>query len=43
MTAVDAADLERCRQGVEPLRVVITAPHRLRIIQPVIEPIPVIV
>jgi hypothetical protein len=43
MTAEDAADLGRCRRGVEPLRVVIMPQHdRQPITSPVIQPMPMI-
>ena len=43
MTADDAADLGRCRRGVEPMRVVIMPQHEWQIASPVIEPMPVVV
>jgi hypothetical protein len=44
MTAEDAADLGRCRRGVEPLRIVILPQHdQQAIISPIIEPMPVTV
>jgi hypothetical protein len=43
MTAKDAADLGRCRRGIEPLRVVVMPQQdRQAIILPIIEPIPVV-
>jgi hypothetical protein len=40
----DAADLGRCRRGVEPLRIVVMPQHnRQVIISPIIEPVPVVV
>jgi hypothetical protein len=44
MTAEDAADLGRCRRGVEPLRLVVMPQHyRRAITAPTIEPMPVLV
>jgi hypothetical protein len=43
MTADDAADLGRCRRGVEPLRVVIMPQQERQIASPVIEPMPVVI
>ena len=44
MSAHDAADLGRCRRGVEPLRVVILPQQdRSMVMVPVIEPMPVLV
>jgi hypothetical protein len=44
MTAEDAADLGRCRRGVEPLRIVVMPQHyRQAIMPPVIEVMPVVV
>lgn len=44
MTADDAADLGRCRRGVEPLRIVIMPQHDRQVINsPIIEPMPVVV
>jgi hypothetical protein len=43
MSSSDAADLGRCRRGVEPLRIVILPQHdRQAITAPVVEPIPVL-
>jgi hypothetical protein len=39
----DAADLGRCRRGIEPLRLVIMPQHERKIASPVIEPMPVVV
>ena len=42
MTADDAADLGRCRRGVEPLRIVIMPQHdRPAITLLIVEPMPV--
>jgi hypothetical protein len=44
MTAEDAADLGRCRRGVEPLRIVVMPQHyRLPITSPIVQPMPVVV
>ena len=44
MMAEDAADLGRCRRGVEPLRVVIMPQQdRQAIISPIVEPMPVVI
>jgi hypothetical protein len=47
MMAEDAADLGRCRRGVEPLRVVIMPQQDQQVqcvtVAPVIEPMPIIV
>ncbi len=44
MMAEDAADLGRCRRGVEPLRIVIMPQWDQQVIDlPVVEPMPVIV
>ncbi len=43
MSAEDAANLGRCRRGVEPLRVVIMPQHDRQITAPAIEPMPVVV
>ena len=44
MVAEDAADLGRCRRGVEPLRIVIMPQQdQQAIISPIVEPMPVIV
>jgi hypothetical protein len=44
MVAEDAADLGRCRRGVEPLRIVIMPQQdQQTIISPIVEPIPAVV
>ena len=43
MTAEAAADLGRCRRGVEPLRIVIMPQHDRQVIAPEVEPMPVVV
>lgn len=44
MVAEDAADLGRCRRGVEPLRIVIMPQQdQQAIISPIVEPMPIIV
>jgi hypothetical protein len=43
MSAIDAADLGRCRRGIEPLRIVVMPQQDWQIAAPVVEPIPVIV
>ena len=44
MSASDAADLGRCRRGVEPLRIVIMPQQdQQAIISPIVGPMPVIV
>jgi hypothetical protein len=43
MVAEDAADLGRCRRGVEPLRIVVMPQQDRQVVLPVIEPMPVIV
>ena len=43
MTADDAADLGRCRRGIEPLRIVVMPQQDRQVASPVIEPIPVLV
>jgi hypothetical protein len=43
MTGKDAADLGRCRRGVEPLRVVIMPEHDRQVASAGFEPIPVLV
>jgi hypothetical protein len=43
MSPGDAADLGRCRRGVEPLRIVIMPQHDRQIVTPAIEPMPVVV
>jgi hypothetical protein len=44
MTTEDAADLGRCRRGIEPLRIVVMPQHyRQAATSPVIQPIPVLV
>ena len=44
MVAEDAADLGRCRRGVQPLRIVIMPQRDQQVIDlPVVEPMPVIV
>ena len=42
MSPGDAADLGRCRRGIEPLRIVIMPQHDRQITAPVIEPMPVL-
>ena len=39
----DAADLGRCRRGVEPLRIVVMPQQEQQITAPVVEPMPVLV
>lgn len=43
MVAGDAADLGRCRRGIEPLRIVVMPQQDQQIIAPTIEPMPVLV
>jgi hypothetical protein len=43
MAAEGAADLGRCRRGIEPLRLVIMPQHERQIASPVIEPMPLVV
>jgi hypothetical protein len=43
MTAEDAADLGRCRRGIEPLRVVIMPQQVRQITAPMVEAMPVLV
>ncbi len=43
MTAEDAADLGRCRRGVEPLRIVVMPQHDQQVASPMVEPMPVLV
>jgi hypothetical protein len=43
MTADDAADLGRCRRGVEPLRIVIMPQFDRKVASPIVEPLPVLV
>jgi hypothetical protein len=43
MLAEDAADLGRCRRGVEPLRIVVMPQQDRQVVLPVIEPMPVLV
>ena len=43
MLPSDAADLGRCRRGIEPLRVVIMPQQDRQVASPVVEPMPVVV
>jgi hypothetical protein len=43
MLAEDAADLGRCRRGIEPLRIVVMPQQDRQVVLPVIEPMPVLV
>ena len=43
MTAEDAADLGRCRRGIEPMRIVVMPQHDRQIVAPTIEAMPVLV
>ncbi len=43
MTAADAADLGRCRRGVEPLRIVVMPQQHRQIVAPVTEAMPILV
>jgi hypothetical protein len=43
MSPVDAADLGRCRRGIEPLRIVIMPQGDRQVAAPMIEPMPVLV
>jgi hypothetical protein len=43
MSPGDAADLGRCRRGVEPLRVVVMPQHDRQMIASEVEPMPVVV
>jgi hypothetical protein len=43
MSPEDAADLGRCRRGIEPLRIVVMPQQDRQIVSPMIEPMPVIV
>jgi hypothetical protein len=43
MSAIDAADLGRCRRGIEPLRIVVMPQQDRQIAAPMIEPMPVLV
>ena len=41
MSPGDAADLGRCRRGIEPLRIVVMPQHYRQIVAPTVEPMPV--
>ena len=43
MSPADAADLGRCRRGVEPLRIVVMPQQDRQVVLPVIEPMPALV
>jgi hypothetical protein len=43
MAAEDAADLGRCRRGVEPLRIVIMPQYDRQVASTVLDPVPVVV
>ena len=43
MSPADAADLGRCRRGVEPLRIVVMPQQDRQVATPVVEPMPVLV
>ena len=43
MSPNDAADLGRCRRGVEPLRIVVMPQHDRQIAVPEVEPMPILV
>jgi hypothetical protein len=43
MTADDAADLGRCRRGIEPLRVVIMPQYDRQVASPIVQAMPVVV
>jgi hypothetical protein len=43
VSPADAADLGRCRRGIEPLRVILMPQHERQIAVPEVEPMPVLV
>jgi hypothetical protein len=43
MSPDEAADLGRCRRGVEPLRIVVMPQHDRQITAPSVEPMPAVV